>query len=87
MVYRNSTSGPKTQATPDMQWSLIEVQLTTGETLAMNLPVSPTIQEHFLTKMKETGFLPLRNGQEALSIRADKIVAFKLTLITSGETK
>jgi hypothetical protein len=69
------------------QWSLIEVQMIDGTTQAMNLPVSPTIQDYFLSKMRETGFLALRNGQESLSIRADKIVAFKLTLMTTGENK
>lgn len=83
MAYKpNSVSGSYPE-----QWSLIEVQLTTGDMLAMNLPVGPTIQEHFLTKMKETGFLALRNPQEALSIRANQVVAFKLTLMTTGETK
>lgn len=83
MTYRPN---PAAGSYPE-QWSLIEVQLTTGDMLAMNLPVSPTIQEHFLTKMKETGFLALRNPQESLSIRANQIVAFKLTLMTTGETK
>lgn len=85
MAYQNRTSGPKTQAgSYPEQWSLIEVQTKDGGMLVMNLPVSPTIQDHFLTKMKETGFLSLRNGQESLAIRADQIVAFKLTLITTG---
>jgi hypothetical protein len=83
MSYRNRSPA----AGYPEQWSLIEIQTINGAVLSMNLPVSPTIQDYFLAKMKETGFLPLRNGAESLAVRADMVVAFKLTQLTTGEPK
>tara|TARA_R110000822_G_scaffold170176_3_gene310067 strand:+ start:663 stop:893 length:231 start_codon:yes stop_codon:yes gene_type:complete len=67
------------------QWSLIEVQLTGGHTVALNVAVGPGIAEHFADKMRATGFLTIRNTKEAITIAAANVVAVKITLITTGD--
>ena len=68
------------------EWSLAEVQVIGGGIVAIHVPVGPGIGEFFTQKMRDTGFLTLRNDKESVSIAADRIVAFKLTSIVGDQT-
>jgi hypothetical protein len=76
----------KTKPYPE-SWSLVEVQTEDGRMLSMNVPVAPNIADWLTQQMRDTGFLTLRNDKESIAISASKVVAFKLTLMTTGETK
>lgn len=65
--------------------SLAEVQLTGGRMIGMMISASTTLGAHLTKSMKETGFLYLYNDSESLMIRADEVVAIKLTQMTKGE--
>ena len=67
------------------EWSLIEVQTDGGAMIALHVAVSPGIADHLVQKMRDTGFLTLRNDEESLSIAADRVVAFKLTRIVGEQ--
>lgn len=65
-------------------YSLAEVQLTGGRMVALTITASPSLGSHLTKNMKETGYLHLFNDSEALMIRAEDVVAVKLTKITTG---
>jgi hypothetical protein len=51
----------------------------------MTVRVSPNIGKNFMESMKDTGFLYLFNETESVMLRADTIVAVKVTKITKDE--
>ena len=67
-------------------YSLVQVQFRDSpEIFAMTVRVSPNIGKNFMESMKDTGFLYLFNETESVMLRADTIVAVKVTKITKDE--
>lgn len=90
-VYSSSGSGlfgttmassASTAATVKSVYSLAEVQLKGGSVIAMTISAGPALAQHLIAKMKETGFLTLFNENESLTLRAEDVVAVKLTKMT-----
>jgi len=65
------------------QYSLAEVQLTNGEMVGMMITAGPSLGPHLTKAMASDGYLNLFNDSETLIIKADRVVAIKLTLMTS----
>lgn len=65
------------------QYSLAEVQLTNGEMVGMMITAGPSLGKHLTAEMASGGYLNLFNDSETLIIKADRVVAIKLTLMTS----
>lgn len=78
-------AAPKAQRTyPDTKkYSLAEVQLTNGEMVGMMITASPSLGSHLTKQMALEGYLNLFNDSESLVIKADRVVALKLTLMTT----
>jgi len=65
------------------QYSLAEVQLTNGEMVGMMITATPSLGGHLTKSMASEGYLNLFNDSETLIIKADRVVAVKLTLMTT----
>jgi hypothetical protein len=65
------------------QYSLAEVQLTNGEMVGMMITAGPSLGKHLTAQMASEGYLNLFNDSETLMIKADRVVAIKLTLMTT----
>lgn len=78
--YGAQTGSPYTK-----QYSLAEVQLTNGEMVGMMVTASPSLGSHLTKQMATEGYLNLFNDSESLVIKADRVVAIKLTLMTTEE--
>ena len=65
------------------QYSLAEVQLVGGEMIGMMISAGPALGQHLTKAMASEGYLNLFNDSETLIIKADHVVAIKLTLITT----
>ena len=65
------------------QYSLAEVQLTNGEMVGMMITAGPSLGKHLTAQMASEGYLNLFNDSETLIIKADRVVAIKLTLMTT----
>jgi len=65
------------------QYSLVEVQLTNGEMVGMMITATPSLGGHLTKSMASDGYLNLFNDSETLIIKADRVVAVKLTLMTT----
>jgi hypothetical protein len=65
------------------QYSLAEVQLTNGEMIGMMITATPSLGGHLTKSMASEGYLNLFNDSETLIIKADRVVAIKLTLMTT----
>jgi hypothetical protein len=65
------------------QYSLAEVQLTNGEMVGMMITATPALGAHLTKQMASEGYINLFNDSESLIIRADRVVAIKLTLMTT----
>jgi len=65
------------------QYSLAEVQLTNGEMVGMMITAGPSLGKHLTAEMASGGYLNLFNDSETLIIKADRVVAIKLTLMTT----
>lgn len=63
-------------------YSLAQVQLTDGNVIGMTITANPTIGAHLTKEMGSTGYLYLYNEAESLMIKADRVVAVKLTKLT-----
>ena len=74
-----------TRTTYPKEQSLIQVQTTTGDMIGIIAPVGPAIAEHLARQMTSSGFLTIRNDREAISIAADRVVAFRVTLFVEGQ--
>lgn len=81
------TSKPPYKLRPDSpykkQYSLAEVQLTNGEMVGMMITATPALGGHLTKQMASEGYISLFNDSESLIIRADRVVAIKLTLMTT----
>lgn len=75
-------SSKSTAATATAIYSLAEVQLKGGSVIAMTISAGPALAQRLIAKMKETGFLTLFNENESLTLRAEDVVAVKLTKMT-----
>ena len=73
--------GGQKQATT--KYSLAEVQLTNGEMVGMMITGGPSLGQHLTKAMASDGYLNLFNDSETLIIKADRVVAVKLTLMTT----
>lgn len=67
------------------QWSLAEVQVKGGHVISLTIKAGPSLADWLTNQMRDNGFLTLRNDKESISIAAKHVVAFKLTLLTTGE--
>jgi len=67
---------------PNKDYSLAQVQLTDGTMIGMTITASPTLGAHLAKTMAETGYLNIYNDTESLIIKADRVVAIKLTKLT-----
>ncbi len=78
-------SAPKAQTGSPYkkQYSLAEVQLTNGEMVGMMITAGPSLGKHLTAQMASEGYLNLFNDSETLMIKADRVVAVKLTLMTT----
>lgn len=75
---RRITNGPVVR-----DYSLAQVQLTDGSVIGMTITANPTIGSHLTKEMASTGFLYIYNESESLMIRADRVVAVKITKMTT----
>jgi hypothetical protein len=74
----------KASANPyEKQYSLAEVQLTNGEMVGIMITATPSLGGHLTKSMASEGYLNLFNDSETLIIKADRVVAVKLTLMTT----
>lgn len=64
-------------------YSLAEVQLTDGSVVGMTITANPTIGSHLAKEMASTGFLYIYNESESMMIKADRVVAVKITKMTT----
>lgn len=76
-IQARRTSGPK-----DKEYSLLEIQLTDGSVVGMTISAGPTIGQHLVKEMGNGGWLYAFNDTESLIIKADRVVAVKLTKLT-----
>lgn len=74
---RRVTTGPVVR-----DYSLAEVQLTDGSVVGMTITANPTIGSHLAKEMASTGFLYIYNETESMMIKADRVVAVKITKMT-----
>lgn len=74
---RRVSSGPVLR-----DYSLAQVQLVDGSIVGMTITANPTLGSHLVKEMASTGYLYLYNESESLMIRADRVVAVKLTKLT-----
>lgn len=79
----SSLSGITISAQTQKTYSLAEVQLVGGETIAMMVTASPSLGAHLAKEMGATGHLYLFNDTESLIIKADRIVALRMTKMTT----
>lgn len=70
-------------AASSKQYSLAEVQLVGGEMIGMMITAGPTLGQHLTKQMGTDGYLYLYNDNESLVLKADRIVAVKLTKMTT----
>jgi hypothetical protein len=75
---RRVTTGPVVR-----DYSLAQVQLTDGSVVGMTITANPTIGSHLTKEMANTGFLYIYNESESLIIKADRVVAVKITKMTT----
>lgn len=75
---RRITSGPVAR-----EYSLAQVQLTDGSVVGMTITANPTIGSHLAKEMASTGFLYIYNETESMMIKADRVVAVKITKMTT----
>lgn len=75
---RRVSSGPVLR-----DYSLAQVQLTDGSVIGMTVSAGPTIGQHLSKEMASTGFLYMFNESESLIIKADRVVAVKITKMTT----
>lgn len=74
---RRMTNGPVAR-----EYSLAQAQLTDGSVVGMTITANPTIGSHLAKEMASTGFLYIYNETESMMIRADRVVAVKITKLT-----
>jgi hypothetical protein len=53
--------------------------------LTININASPSITDHLLKQMRETGWLHLRNEAESVCIPADTVESMRITKLTTDE--
>lgn len=70
-------------ASSSKQYSLAEVQLVGGEMIGMMITAGPTLGQHLTKQMGTDGYLYRYNDNESLVLKADRIVAVKLTKMTT----
>lgn len=75
---RRVTTGPVVR-----DYSLAQVQLKDGSVIGMTITANPTIGAHLTKEMASTGFLYIYNETESLMIKADRVVAVKITKMTT----
>lgn len=75
---RRVSSGPVVR-----DYSLAQVQLTDGSVIGMTITANPTIGSHLTKEMASTGFLYIYNETESMMIKADRVVAVKITKMTT----
>lgn len=75
---RRITSGPVVR-----DYSLAQVQLTDGSVVGMTITANPTIGSHLSKEMASTGFLYIYNETESMMIKADRVVAVRITKMTT----
>lgn len=64
-------------------YSLAQVQLTDGSVVGMTISAPPSLGQHLVKDMTNTGYLYIYNEAESLMIKADRVVAVKLTKMTT----
>lgn len=72
------TTGPVVR-----DYSLAQVQLTDGSVIGMTITANPTLGSHLVKEMASTGYLYLYNETESMMIKADRVVAVKITKMTT----
>lgn len=86
-IYNSSSAHPyrpqAASASSSKQYSLAEVQLVGGEMIGMMITAGPTLGQHLTKQMGTDGYLYLYNDNESLVLKADRIVAVKLTKMTT----
>ena len=75
---RRVSSGPVVR-----DYSLLEIQLTDGSVVGMTITANPTIGQHLAKEMSNNGWLYAFNEAESLIIKADRVVAVKITKMTT----
>lgn len=81
--YKLQSAGVSTGASSSKQYSLAEVQLVGGEMIGMMITAGPALGQHLTKQMGTDGYLYLYNDNESLVLKADRIVAVKLTKMTT----
>lgn len=64
-------------------YSLAQVQLNDGSVVGMTISASPSLGQHLVKEMASTGYLYIFNEAESMMIKADRVVAVKLTKMTT----
>lgn len=63
--------------------SLLEIQLTDGTMLGMTITAGPSLGSHLAKEMHQNGWLYAFNEVESIVIKADRVVAVRLTKLTT----
>jgi hypothetical protein len=78
-----TVTGGSYKNTQHKDYSLLEIQLTDGSVVGMTISAGPTIGQHLVKEMGNGGWLYAFNDSESLIIKADRVVAVKLTKLTT----
>jgi len=65
--------------------SLVEVQLKSGHVLGIICDVNPSIIQHTVQVMRDSGYVQLWNKQESIAVCATEVVAVRVTKLTTEE--
>lgn len=70
------------KAKPPADYSLVEVQMKSGDIIGITMKVSPAYAGVLPSSLRD-GFLTLHNEREGIVLRAKDIVAVRITKITT----
>lgn len=72
-------------ASPQVSYSMAEIQLMDGSSQTFMIKASTNIVSHLIKEMREKGYLTMWNDTDVLSIRADQVRQFTLRAFTQEE--
>lgn len=82
VIYGTGVVGAQT---PQVSYSMAEIQLMDGSSQTFMIKASTNIVSHLIKEMKEKGYLTMWNDTDVLSIRADQVRQFTLRAFTQEE--
>ena len=72
-------------ASPQVSYSMAEIQLMDGSSQTFMIKASTNIVNHLIKEMRDKGYLTMWNDTDVLTIRADQVRQFTLRAFTQEE--